>query len=328
MKKLVVIMSILVMNLYAAEKMQCKPLTKEYLEKAYGSKDISFDTYMKLIDTRQVRLEKGKSLKDYIAEDTYAYQSTEEAMKLYRMANGMPERKFKKGDVFFLPFCSNNIEREIASIGSIKKNIKKSDLRKKSQISFGISAQYGNLDMSNGSENLSMNFMKATISGSYKLSSDYFLTSNLSVVQFRDIEHSDSSETVTPSDLYPEFGISLFKNAGKLKYGVGYDQLQYFVRDPDASGVSLSPSQTHRLTAKLLYSYSDRLNFFSSIGVLRSFEEDNISGYDAAIGASYSLGAQKKFSLTPVFYKGLVERDSASKADDSTVMALSFSYRF
>jgi len=137
-----------------------------------------------------------------------------------------------------------------------------------------------------------------------------------------------TTSKVASSDPYPEFGTTLFKRAGKFNYGVGYDFLQYFVRDESVSGVSLAPSPTHRLSPKLSYSLSDNLTLFGSLGVLTSFEKNNISGFDGALGASYSFGKEKKISLTPVFYKGKIERSTSSSQDDSTVVAATLSYQF
>jgi hypothetical protein len=160
------------------------------------------------------------------------------------------------------------------------------------------------------------------------LNSDYFLTSVASVVQFRNIEHTDTDRVVASSDLFPEFGVSAFRKFDKFNVGLCYDFLQYFVRDTNISGVSLSPSATHRISGKISYLINDSLVAFANLGYLKSFEVNNISGLDSSIGVNYSFGKDKSFSVAPVFYRGLVERDTSNDADTSSVIAVKLGYTF
>jgi hypothetical protein len=173
-----------------------------------------------------------------------------------------------------------------------------------------------------------MNFLKASGNIKYQFNKKYFFTSSLSVVQFQGIEHSLTDKTLDSSGVYPEFGAAIHRRFGNLSIGLGYDLLQYFTRDTDAVGVSLAPSAIHRASAKVSYQLTSKLSFLANAGFVKGFEESDINGFDTSIGANYAFDNAQKFSITPVFYKSFVERDSGELSDESTAFALSFSYKF
>jgi hypothetical protein len=311
-----------------ASKQLCQPVDQAYLEQHFRTKHISHIEFLDLVNSRREIVKKGDKIKSYVLADKYRYASVDEGIKLYKMANGLESETFKSSREISLPFCANNNERNLAAIGNVEVDLENSAAQDNKKLTFSISAQYGNLEVKNSSEKYSMNFIKVSGNSNYKISDKYFVSSTLSVVQFRNIEHSETDSSVDGSDPYPEFGTTLFMRKGRANFGIGYDFLQYFVRDASVKGVSLTPSATHRISPKFSYSLSDNVTLIGSLGLLQSFEENNVSGFDAVLGASFSLDKRKKLVLTPIFYKGVVERDSSSKSDDSTVIAATLSYRF
>lgn len=321
-------LSLTVMGQELINKPQCIPFKKEKLNELFGKDKVSFIEFMKVMNSRQTKLTAGKSLKSAINSDQYHYGSEEKAMKLFKMANGLRKNKFKSDKTIVLPYCFEAGTRELASIGNIETSIDKEEVREPKTFALSISAQYGNLDVESSDGDISMQFLKASAGAYYKINDDYFLTSLVSAVQFRNIEHTETNKKVEASDLFPEFGVSAFRKFDRLNVGAGYDFLQYFVRDASVAGVSLNPSATHRASAKVSYSLTDSLVAFANLGYLKSFEENNISGVDTSVGVNYSFGKYKAYSVAPVFYKGSVERDSSEGTDSSTVLAVKFGYSF
>ncbi len=309
-------------------KPQCVPFKKEKINDLFGRDKVSFLEFMKVMSSRKMKLKAGRSLDSIIQQDQYSYGSQKQALKLYKMANGLRKNKYKNEQTIVLPFCFDETFRELASVGNIETSIKEETRRKIEKFSLNVSAQYGNLDVESNDGDISMQFLKASLGANYNINSDYFLTSIVSAVQFRNIEHTETDRTVEASDLFPEVGISGFRRLDRFNVGVGYDFLQYFVRDTSISGVSLSPSSTHRVSGKLSYSFSSSLLAFANLGYLKSFEENNISGIDSSLGVNYSFGNNKKYSIAPIYYRGSVERDSSSDADSSSVLAVKLGYRF
>ena len=308
-------------------KEQCQKISNSFIAEKYGKKEISYLEYSKLVNSRKKFVKKGELIKTYVLQDKYAFKSIDEGIKLYKLINGISSETFKESEIVTLPFCTNALKREIASIEKIDTKVEKKIRPKNKKLSFGLSAQYGNLEVKNSLEEYSMNFIKVSGNSNFILNEKYFLSTNLSVVQFRDIKHSGTDIITESSDPYPEFGTTLYMKNDRVNIGVGYEVLQYFVRDNSLKGIALAPSVTHRVSSKLAYSFSGKIKLKGNLGVLQSFEKNNIRGFDAAIGASFTFGKQMRISLTPILYKGVIQRDSSSNSDDSTVIAATFSYR-
>jgi hypothetical protein len=307
----------------------CIPFKKDKLNEVFGKNDVSFLEFMALMNSREAKLEAGENLLTLVKLDEFDYGSEQEAIKLYQMANGLTEDMFNEDLMITLPFCYKDGFRELASsVGNIEKKLENDSIRKSKDSSLNISAQYGNLEIKSTDGDISMQFLKASVGVYYKINEDYFLTSVASAVQFRNIEHTETARTVEATGLYPELGISAFRRFDKINIGTGYDFLQYFIRDTSVTGVSLSPSATHRASAKASYSFTDNLVAFANLGYLKSFEENNISGIDSSIGAKYTFGKYNNYSITPAIYKGKVDRDSSRGTDSSSVISASFAYTF
>jgi len=127
-----------------------------------------------------------------VLKDNFKYVTIDEGVKLYKMANGISGEFFPKSLKITLPFCANDTSRILASIGNLEVGLDEKDKTLFEKLGLGISAQYGKVDVNNSTSNYSMNFIKLSATGNYKINTDYFLTSSLSVVQFRDIEHSEN----------------------------------------------------------------------------------------------------------------------------------------
>lgn len=215
-------------------------------------------------------------------------------------------RKVKAGDTIYLYLDKKFIDESKFKkfVGSIKKKKKK---KKKIKVFYNEATfQYGLVDIKKGNDDLKLSFAKFGYKYSNKWSRKYNYSASVKFTRFLNFEYSEGADPISPGGFYSEFSFSV----GRVKpffdnffLSIQYDMLNYFVvGDKTDEDVTFMPVLVHRVSTSGFYSYSKRLGFFASIGVLKSIGETDILGGDLATGSKYSFGKDLRYNLSGAVY--------------------------
>ena len=260
-------------------------------------------------------------------------------MKLIREANGIRSSQVEKDGTIHLPFCADALapRRVIASAPEVKEGpginfvVKKPFLRKKEEerslkLTTGVS--YGSVDIQRSSSKLSTNFVKASFKGHHKLNNDYSTGLGVSLVQFFNVTHSDSTEKKSASSIYPEFGADITRSFNLFSVSLAYDSMNYFFASNSSTTVILDPVLVHRLSLKPVYNVTDDIAVFGGMGYLKSFGSEKINGYDYTLGTSYLFGMKNDCSLSALMNQNVMATAQSNANDKSSSWVVSLSKIF
>lgn len=303
----------------------CKPLTVDYLSKKFGQKSIPYYDFFKLITSRKVQIKKGQSISRIIETDSYRYTSNSKTIEKVMMPNGIRTFYAKKDQTIYLPYCTNDLNRGIASVQNKMSTKVHKTLKKEKPKNLGLGFVYGAVSINRDAKELSMNFTKIASKYTYNFSDTYSLTTTLSVAKFSNLKHSDSEAISSVPSIYPEGSLQLNWKMNGYSLGLSYDIINYFSVNNEDDAIVLSPILNHRIALRPFIPLSDSFALIGSTGYLAS-EDGNLAGFDYSIGLNYKT--YKNLNLTGSAYQSNMKVVDVNTDETSSVWVLSLSLPF
>ena len=87
----------------------CLEIFPDYIEERFGKENISYTTYSKLLNSREVYVQKGQRLEDIIKQDEYSYGEIQRGVQLTKNLNALKSDTIAESRVINLPFCANDV---------------------------------------------------------------------------------------------------------------------------------------------------------------------------------------------------------------------------
>ena len=190
-----------------------------------------------------------------------------------------------------------------------------------------IGTEYGNVKITNTQSDMSFSFTK--VKGSYSFfKNDYLISFGGGINKFGSIEHSMAQEPVEPKGLYGEGFASIGMKYGNVTPFIKYDVLNYFtMNNMNEVGFELTPEIIHRVNIGTGYQFSNSFSAFASIGYIPNLSKSQITGFDGALGITYTIDKKQKYKITHVIYNSQFSTENSNN-ESSQATLINFSIGF